>query len=400
MERRWAGDVLVVGAGASGLIIAQRFVDAGLSVTIVERGSVGGEQSNHSHGYMHRGHIYLTPSLELVRNLSNGADRWRAEMDALGIEPINDNSSLLFTNAYEADVAAAAWSRAGLTFHEQVGAPPGVEQEGLARSFITQEATFDFTQWLRARYERLAADPAVKVIQANVLRLERESTAIVGAVVASGGEEVVLASSFVVLCGGIGNLELAATVTQFRGNALNRSSPMLVLRGPELPSLSAVFHGHETHGMFIASRHTDEGTVWLVSNYVSYAGEAITATGVRLWLRDIRSTLRDRTSGLDDPRNVWGYYSAPKGELRSIRTSINSHNVQSYGFDNLLVAAPTKLTLTPLLGDVVMDEVAQRLRRHKRPAGSRDIETGSPVSVSPERWTEATLHPLSSLVDV
>jgi glycine/D-amino acid oxidase-like deaminating enzyme len=400
LERRWAGDVLVVGAGASGLIIAQRFVDAGLSVTIVERGSVGGEQSNHSHGYMHRGHIYLTPSLELVRNLSNGADRWRAEMDALDIHPINDEASLLFTNAYEADVAAAAWSRAGLTFHEDEGAPPGVRQEGLSTSFVTQEATFDFTEWLRARYERLATDPAVTVIQAEVTRLEREGATIVGAVVSLGGEEVRLASSFVVLCGGIGNLQLAATVTQFRGNALNRSSPMLVLRGPDLPSLSAVFHGHETHGMFIASRHTEEGLVWLVSNYVSYAGEAITSTALRLWLRDIRRTLRERTNGLEDPRTVWGYYSAPKGELRNIRTSINSHNVQSYGLDNLLVAAPTKLTLTPLLGDVVMEEVAQRLRRHKRPAGARDLEAGRPIPVSPERWTDAVLHPLSSLLEI
>jgi glycine/D-amino acid oxidase-like deaminating enzyme len=400
VERRWAGDVLVVGAGASGLIIAQRLVDVGLSVTVVERAAIGAEQSNHSHGYMHRGHIYLTPSLELVRNLSNGADRWRAEMDALDIPAITDESSLLFTSAYESEVAAAAWSRAGLMFREEDAHPPGITREGLSRSFVTQEATFDFTDWLSARSQRLASQPGVSFIQAEVLRLEREGTTVVGAVVSIDGEPVLLASSFVILCAGTGNLELASTVTRFRGNALNRSAPMLVLRGAELPNLSAVFHGHETHGLFIVGRASPEGPVWLVSNYVSYAGETITKTAIRLWLRDIRTTLLTRTEGLDDPANTWGYYSAPKGELRNIRSSINSHAVQSYGLDNLLVASPTKLTLAHLLGDVVMEEVDQRLRRYKRPADARDIVAGPPIPVSPERWQAATLEPLSSLMEL
>jgi hypothetical protein len=400
VERRWAADVLVVGAGASGLIIAQRLVDAGFSVAVVERGLVGGEQSNHSHGYMHRGHIYLEPSLELVRNLSSGADRWRAELDALGIAPISDESSLLFTNPHESDVAATAWRKAGLTFRDATDLPAGVRRGAVTRSFLTEEATFDFTEWLSAQYARLAADPAVTFINAEVIRLQRESTTVVGAEVSLEGDPVLLSSSFVVLSAGTGNLELSEKVIGFRGNALNRTAPMMVLHGFGLPRLTAVFHGHETHGLFIASRHSENGWVWLVSNYVSFAGGAVTSTAIRLWLRDIRSTLVERTIGLDDPQNSWGYYEAPKGELRNIRGAMNSHNVQSYGFDNLIVACPSKLTLTPLLGDMVMDEIALSMGAYQRPAGISDLESGSTLSVSPERWKAAPLEPVSSLMEL
>ena len=400
MERRWAADVLVVGAGAGGLIIAQRLVDAGFSVAVLERGLVGGEQSNHSHGYMHRGHIYLEPSLELVRNLSSGADRWRTEMDALGIPPVSDESSLLFTNPHESDVAATAWRKAGLAFSEETDVPAGVRNGAVTRSFLTAEATFDFTDWLAAQYSRLAADPAVTFINADVIRLKRESTTVVGAEVSLAGEPVLLSSSFVVLCAGTGNLDLTEKVIRFRGNALNRTAPMMVLHGIGLPRLTAMFHGHETHGLFIASRRSTEGWVWLVSNYVSFAGGAVTSTAIRLWLRDIRSTLAERTIGLDDPQNTWGYYEAPKGELRNIRSAMNSHNVQSYGFDNLLVASPTKLTLTPLLGDMVMEEIALSLRAYQRPAGTPDLESGSTLSVSPERWKATALEPVRSLMEL
>ena len=291
------------------------------------------------------------------------------------------------------------WRDAGLSFDDEPDPPAGVRRDAATGSFLTEEATFDFTPWLRAQYARLSAEPNVTFIEGDVVRLERESTTVTGAVVSVAGEEVLLSSSFVVLCAGTGNLRLAESVISFRGTALNRTSPMMVLRGPELPRLTAMFHGHETHGLFIASRRTDEGWVWLVSNYVSFSGAAITSTALRLWLRDIRTTLQERTIGLDDPRNEWGYYEASKGELRSIRSMLSSHNVESYGFDNFLVASPTKLTLTPLLGDLVMTEITSTLRAHPRPAGTTEWQTPSEMSVSPERWRAAPLEQLSSLME-
>jgi hypothetical protein len=79
---------------------------------------------------------------------------------------------------------------------------------------------------------------------------------------------------------------------------------------------------------------------------------------------------------------------------------MNGHNVKQYGFDNLLVASPTKLTLTPLLGDMVMDEIARSPHTSRRPAGVADLATSSTLTVSRERWTGAPLEQLNSLMDI
>lgn len=399
MEEFWAGEVLIVGAGAAGLLIASRLAGEGRTVTIVEAEQAGSGQSNHSHGYMHRGHIYLSPSSDLVSNLRLGADRWASLLNGV-VEPVTSTSSLVFANAYEAGVAERAWDLAGLEFQEST-APPSIRGESFARTFTTQEATYDFTGWLRSAATALGRRPEVQFVVAHVQALEREGSRITGVVIDRGGSQLRLRSSYIVLCAGIDNLRLASSVTRFRGNGLNRTSMMLVLRGPELPRLSLVAHGHETRGLFLVSREHAGSMHWLVSNYVSFATDHATDTAARLWLRDIRATLLARTSALADSSIVWGYYQAPKGELRSMRNTMDKHSVQSYGLENLCVASPTKLTLAPLLADAVAQFLSMRLRGSAKPTDLVELAPdGQPPSVSPEKWLEPDLQPIGSLMAI
>jgi glycine/D-amino acid oxidase-like deaminating enzyme len=398
-DRFWAADVIVVGAGAAGLLATARLRRMGLGVAIIERDGFGSGQSNHSHGYLHRGHIYLKPSELLVQELGRGADAWAVTMSAHGIQPETASSYLCFTNAYEAEVAEQAWSSRGLAFSE-TRIPGSLREAAFARTFQTNEQSFDFTTWLARASEELHNDAGVTFVRGDAVGMEREGDLVTTVRVRHpDGSTSRLDASFVVLCAGTGNLALSSTVTRFRGHAHNRTSLMLVLTGSELERLSVVAHGHETRGLFIVSRTIDGEPVWLVSNYISFAGTAISEAASRLWLRDIRRSLERYTTGLDDPGARWGVYVAPKGELRNVRNTLDTHSVQRYGLSNLCVAAPTKLTLAPLLGEAVAQTVSTRLRARPRPAGLPELVADeSMMPVAPEMWRSVGLSSIDSLM--
>jgi hypothetical protein len=47
-----------------------------------------------------------------------------------------------------------------------------------------------------------------------------------------------------------------------------------------------------------------------------------------------------------------------------------------------------------------MDEIALSMGAYQRPAGISDLESGSTLSVSPERWKAAPLEPVTSLMEL
>lgn len=52
-------DVLIAGAGAAGILLAAELTGNGFHCTIVEPTGIAAQQSGHSHGYLHKGYIYI-----------------------------------------------------------------------------------------------------------------------------------------------------------------------------------------------------------------------------------------------------------------------------------------------------------------------------------------------------
>lgn len=308
----WA-DVVIVGAGVVGLITAKRLGAQGLSVALVERATPGAGQSNHSHGYLHRGHIYGNPSPELVRALKEGADRWASELASLDISPLRRTARVGFMNTQSADRAANAWQRAGLTFSlVEDGHSAGLAP--LRRVYATREATYDFSGWLNRTANVISTRG--HYVFGEVTRLIRDRDSIAGVNVNSPGGNCNIHSNFVVLAAGQGNLKLARSVTNYRGPSINRTSYMLVLRSSTLPRRSLVCPEHQMAGLFIVSRETPAGSYWLASNYISF-GEEPGGAAQQFWIRGIARQIMTLVGPTISDDLMWGVYDAPKGRTAS-----------------------------------------------------------------------------------
>src|SRR4051812_13023876 len=111
-EEKWAGDVLVIGAGITGSLVARELSAGGHEVTLVDKTSFGAEQSNHSHGYIHAGYIYRHAQAGLVSQLRDANALWRELATELDVAPMHKAACVCFTNDLTARAAASGWRSA------------------------------------------------------------------------------------------------------------------------------------------------------------------------------------------------------------------------------------------------------------------------------------------------
>lgn len=384
------GDVVVIGAGIGGALIAKKLVDEGLEVTLVDKEGFGAAQSNHSHGYIHSGYIYRDASRSLIEPLVEASRRWRDLVQALGVEPLRSTSFVAFTSELNARAAASAWEQAGLPVRQVAhnAIPAGVREPEIEALFQTPEPTFDLTEIFEAMRRRMSG---VKLLTAKAIRLDG-SGQIEQAVVNVGPRSFALQARYYVLAAGTDNARLIEGVTRFRGRAAIRTSFMLVLRGPALADLSLVMPENEAHGLFVVSRPTAQGNVWLVSNFLSFAGMPDRADTQNMWLGGIIQKMTRFTNVTQSSDTEWGIYLAPKAELRRDPRRLGSYAIEGYDLPNAIVTAPTKLTLAPLLADEAAERIIDAIGAEPRSRIDRELQrTGSELPVRLEHWTRLPL---------
>jgi glycine/D-amino acid oxidase-like deaminating enzyme len=392
----WAGDVLIVGAGAVGVLLAQRLAEQGCSVTLMDEHGLGAGQSNHSHGYMHQGYIYVGGGERLSRQLRLGARAWKHIHTAIDNPPVTARSTVAFSDRVQAHSARATWSAAELPVH---AAPPpaGWDEQRLADSFRTSEVAYDFTPFFVAAQ---AALPGVTRLRAHVQKLHAADGAVQGVdATLTSSTRVRLRARTIVLAAGAGNPALARSATRFRGRAVARMSYMAIAAGTSLPPTSMILPGNTQYGLFVVSRPLPEGgNAWLISNFVSLAHGAPPQPSRRLWLKSALATVGAMAPALRDPSLKWGLYDAPKGELRDRPGEIKAHSFETFNLSNLVVAAPTKLTLAPLLVDDIVAHLAAQPPSRSTAAETADGSDGR-LPVIPERWLGERLVPIDQLCE-
>src|SRR5262249_18882649 len=97
------------GGGAMGLLAARAFSDTGRRVTIVEAGDLFGQQSGHSHGYLHQGYIYLNPNDRVVDELVPSAKAWEDLALAKQLDFESSQSLIALPSTADAKLALDSW---------------------------------------------------------------------------------------------------------------------------------------------------------------------------------------------------------------------------------------------------------------------------------------------------
>ena len=387
-----AGDLLIVGAGVTGMLIALSAAQGGWTCTVIDNEGVAARQSGHSHGYVHRGYAYLDAPKSFIESLSRSRLQWDSIIESTGVAPICREGHIGFHSPYVADRAARNWRRRGLAVRRAASVPRF--RTNVTTWFLTDEPAYDFTSVLAELRRGLPA--SIRIVKAQAMHCETSRTGAVTALrthVSGVGPWSFRAQAYV-LAAGTGNSDISDQSFGFKGRGITRRSFMLVVDSPGLPLSSAILPGPESAGLFIVPRLRDDGrVVWLVSDFVSTGAQRAVGAEALGWFLGVTRTLQHTTDVLEDPSSRLGGYVAPKAELRTDPRRLDAHAFETLGHSNLVVASPTKLSLAPLLAAEVVQYLEQGVLRAPASTWERLLPGEVEPPMGLEHWMTTRLLP-------
>jgi glycine/D-amino acid oxidase-like deaminating enzyme len=398
-------DVLIIGGGIMGLWLLNdlRRPPHSYSTVLLEKGLLGGEQTCHSHVYIHGGYAYNDKDLTCgLRDVRQKWEDWLKGHDDLYW---SYESYWGFTNESVALRKTALWTDAdvGLSFEHRSDRgdwPRAIADGKIQVLFRTPERCLDghrLVTALAAGVQPLT-NRIQEVVSIELEDLEREYPRVRQVqVVMPDGQLVAFRPRSLILTAGAGNsllLDLASVgrhslLAKFTGHQQIRKGHMLIVKGKDLPHLTGVFP--DLGGLFIVSRRIEDETIWLVSDHRSPpvpTTEDWIQSSTSAWLPRVIAYLRvlaphpfRRLSQLR-----WAVYEAPKAEGRAVGRLPTEERIIRFG-DNFWAIWPSKLTLAPLASEKILKEI---LREVQAPPASRPITVpgGKFPGIAPERWTK------------
>ncbi|MFP2897629.1 FAD-dependent oxidoreductase [Corallococcus sp. 4LFB] len=396
-------DVLVVGCGVLGMCAVRELASAGYQVLGVERGTIGGGQTCHSHVYIHRGHIYETAPL--IERLSDSDALWRPLIESGRIEIESRRSFFGFADAPAMQRRLEIWRKMKLPFSEAT--VPATLAHGVVKVGVwTPEATLNggslmryLSRGLEARLTKVSGIDDIELVDGGSAGWRISSLSIL-----TERGKVHVSPKMILFAGGAGNIHLARTVAEAQRDAdprlgscqTLRMSHMLIISGSaaSLPRVSGVFP--DIGGLFIGVRDEGAQRVWLVSDDRSPRLRDEFDSGrldARWWLPRVIDSLKKLSpQWFRSPNGLrWGTYEATKAEPSAKHWADRRDRIEDFGLQNAVFAWPTKLTLAPKVARELKERVSSRFPSSDRPIPPEFAAIRVQPRVAEELWRQTQL---------
>jgi len=357
MSHPLSTDVLIIGGGIAGLWLNARLRRLGYSTLLVERGSLGGEQSVKSQGIIHGGAKYalhgaLTGASEAIADMPR---RWRealsgsGELDLSGVRLLSEAHYLWSPGTLAGNLTSFFASKAVRGRVDQVKGeqlPPALQDRKFkGKVYRLAELVLDVPS-LITRLAELAGDG---LLAARDIQPLRDGTQLSGLRI--DGREV--RAQRVVLSAGAGNAQLLATLGIEQPKQQLRPLHMVLAKGPALKPLYAHCLGGGPKPRVTVTTHpaADGQWVWYLG------GDLAEADGVARdeasQIKAAQQELAELLPWVDQSATRWATLRVDRAEPAQSGL-VRPDNAFLAEDGPLLVGWPTKLALSPDFADRVV----------------------------------------------
>ncbi|MBB6340180.1 glycerol-3-phosphate dehydrogenase [Pseudomonas fluvialis] len=357
MSQSLSTDVLIIGGGIAGLWLNARLRRLGYSTLLVERGSLGGEQSIKSQGIIHGGAKYalhgaLTGASEAIADMPR---RWRealsgnGELDLSGVRLLSEAHYLWSPGTLAGNLTSFFASKAVRGRVDQVKGeqlPPALQDRKFkGKVYRLAELVLDVPS-LITRMAELAGDG---LLAAQDIQPLRDGTQLSGLRI--DGREI--RAQRVVLSAGAGNAQLLATLGIEQPKQQLRPLHMVLAKGPALKPLYAHCLGGGPKPRVTVTTHpaADGQWVWYLG------GDLAEADGVARdeasQIKTAQQELAELLPWVDQSTTRWATLRVDRAEPAQSGL-VRPDNAFLAEDGPLLVGWPTKLALSPDFADRVL----------------------------------------------
>ncbi|MDH0647994.1 FAD-dependent oxidoreductase [Pseudomonas sp. GD03858] len=350
-------DVLIVGAGVAGLWLNARLRRQGFSTVLVERASLGGEQTIKSQGIIHGGTKYalhgaLTGASEAIADMPR---RWRealagnGELDLTDTRLLSDAHYLWSPGTLAGNLTSFFASKAVRGRVDQVKGeqlPPALQDRAFkGKVYRLAELVIDVPSLL-ANLARLAGD---SLLAGERIEPLREGGELLGLIV--DGREI--RAQRVVLSAGSGTEELLHALGLEQPAMQRRPLHMVLAKGPNLKPLYAHCLGGGPKPRITVTTHpaADGQWVWYLGGDIAEADGVARepAAQIAAAQKEVASLL----PWIDQSQVRWATLRVDRAEPAQSGL-VRPDNAFLADQQRLLVGWPTKLALAPDFADRVL----------------------------------------------